>query len=160
MLAAVRRLRGLRREIDQLDTDIDRVLAARHTQHLQAICGVGALVAAKLLGEVQHIERFATPAAFAVHAGTAPVPASSGTHRRHRLNRGGNRQLNRALFTVARTQARWHPPARDYLARKRAEGKTAAEARRCLMRHLATAVWKAMRADAQVAEASPTPTPT
>lgn len=122
----------------------------RETQHLESVCGVGTLVAGKLLGEIQHIDRFPTAAALAVHGGVAPVPASSGTRERHRLNRGGNRQLNRALYTVARTQARWHPLAQAYLARKRSEGKSPAEAGRCVMRHLATAVWKAMRADAAV----------
>ena len=68
---------------------------------------------------------------------------------RHRLNRGGNRQLNRALFTIAMVQARWEPRARAYLARKRAEGKSPAEARRCLMRHLAALVYRAMIADQQ-----------
>lgn len=158
-LAAIRRLRQLRREISELDHDIATVLAGRPTHHLESVCGVGTLVAGKLLGEIQHIDRFPTAAALAVHAGVAPVPASSGTRQRHRLNRGGNRQLNRALYTVARTQARWHPPAQAYLARKRAEGKSAAEARRCLMRHLATAVWKAMRADADDAKTLPLNSP-
>jgi transposase len=147
-IAAIRRLRTIAREVDELEIDIELALAQRGAEHLRAIRGVGLIVAAKLLGEVQNIDRFATEAAFAAHAGVAPIPASSGNTKRHRLNRGGNRQLNRALFTVARTQARWHPPAKAYLARKRAEGKSAAEARRCLMRHLATAVWKAMQADA------------
>jgi hypothetical protein len=78
----------------------------------------------------------------------APVPVPSGNTTRHRLTRGGNRQLNRALFTVAMVQARWHPDARAYLARKRAEGETGAEARRCLKRHLAATTNRAMIKDA------------
>ena len=109
----------------------------------------GHIVAAKILGETRGVDRFPTAAAFAAHTGTAPLPASSGNTTRHRLNRGGNRQLNRALFTIAMVQARWHPDARAYLERKRAEGKTPAEARRCLKRHLAKVVYDAMRADAQ-----------
>jgi transposase len=159
-LAAIRRLRQLAVEIAELDDDIQALLASRSTTHLRAICGVGTLVAGKLLGEVQNIDRFATAAAFAAHAGVAPIPASSGLSQRHRLNRGGNRQLNRALFTIARTQARWHPDAKAYLARKKAEGKSPAEARRCLMRHLANTVWTAMRADAQAANSGPVLTPT
>jgi transposase len=79
----------------------------------------------------------------------APHPSRlpAATHHRHRLARGGNRQLNRALFTIAMVQARWHPEARAYLAKKRGEGKTAAEARRCLKRHLAGVVYRAMLHD-------------
>jgi transposase len=84
------------------------------------------------------------------------VPASSGNISRHRLARGGNRQLNGALFTIAMVQARWHPDARDCLTRKRAERKTAAEARRCLKRHLANAIYRAMRRD--LAPTEPTST--
>jgi transposase len=90
---------------------------------------------------------YPSAAALAAHAGVAPIPASSGHIQRQRLARGGNRQLNRALFTIAMVQARWHPPAREYLARKRAEGKTAAEARRCLKGHLANVVCRALLED-------------
>jgi transposase len=146
-LAAVRRLNTIRDDVADLEADIDTELARRHPEHLLAVPGVGPLVAAKILGEVRDIRHYASPAAFAAHSGTAPVPASSGNTQRHRLARGGNRQLNRALFTIALVQARWHPDARAYLARKRAEGKTAAEARRCLKRHLANVVFRALIAD-------------
>jgi transposase len=75
-------------------------------------------------------------------AGVAPLDASSGRQGRHRLNRKGNRQLNLALHRIAVTQARLHPPARDYLSRLRAEGKTWREALRCLKRHLVRTVFK------------------
>jgi transposase len=146
-LAAIRRLSALSTEIREMEQDIATALAAHPHDHLLAIPGVGPLVAAKILGETHDVRHFPTAAAFAAHAGTAPVPASSGNTTRHRLARGGNRQLNRALFTVAMVQARWHPDARDYLARKRAEGKTGAEARRCLKRHLATVIYRAMSKD-------------
>jgi transposase len=129
--------------------DINAAVNARQPTRLLAVCGVGPIVAAKILGETRGVERFPTAAAFAAHSGTAPVPASSGQTNRHRLNRGGNRQLNRALFTVALVQARWHPDARAYLERKRAEGKSPAEARRCLKRHLAKTIYDAMVADAR-----------
>ena len=74
------------------------------------------------------------------HAGVAPLEASSGKHQRHRLDRGGNRQLNCALHRIAITQARMHPPARAYLKRKQAEGKSRREALRCLKRQLARTV--------------------
>jgi transposase len=146
-LVAVRRLHALTAEIKTLEADIGAALAVRPHQHLMAIPGVGPLVAAKILGETHDVRHFHSAAAFAAHAGAAPVPASSGNTHRHRLARGGNRQLNRALFTIAMVQARWHPDARVYLARKRGEGKTAAEARRCLKRHLAAVVYRAMLKD-------------
>ena len=77
-----------------------------------------ALAALSSLGETHDVGRFPTAAAFGAHAGVAPVPASSGTTTRHRLNRGGNRQLNRALFTVAMVQARWDDQGSACLARK------------------------------------------
>ena len=80
-----------------------------------------------------------------MHAGAAPLPASSGEHQRHRLNRSGNRQLNCALHRIAVTQGRCHPPARDYLARKQAEGKSRKEALRCLKRHLARVVYRTLK---------------
>ncbi len=146
-LAAICRLHGLTKEIKAMEIDIAAALELRPHQHLIAIPGVGPLVAAKILGETHDVRHFRSAAAFAAHAGVAPVPASSGNTHRHRLARGGNRQLNRALFTIAMVQARWHPEARDYLARKRSEGKTAAEARRCLKRHLAAVVYRAMLHD-------------
>ena len=97
-------------------------------------------MAAKLLGEIGPIDRFPTDAQLARHAGVAPLEASSGKHRRHRLDRGGNRQLNRALHQIAITQARMHPPARAYMERKQAEGKSRREALRCLKRHLARTI--------------------
>ena len=74
------------------------------------------------------------------------MPVSSGRTDRHRLNRRGNRQLNCALHRIAVTQMRMHEPAQAFLARKRAEGKTKREALRCLKRHLARTVWRALRA--------------
>jgi transposase len=146
-LQALDRLTALERDARELEREISALLKARNCSNLLAIRGVGPIVAAKLLGETRGITRFRSAPAFAAHAGTAPVPASSGRVQRHRLNRGGNRQLNRALYTIAMVQARWDPAARAYLDRKVAEGKTAAEARRCLKRHLANVVYRALLAD-------------
>jgi transposase len=90
-----------------------------------------------LIGQTAGAERFASDAHFARMAGVAPIPASSGRRDRHRLHRGGNRQLNRALHIIAITRGRIDPTTRAYLARKEAEGKTRIEAMRCLKRHLA-----------------------
>jgi transposase len=147
-LGAIRRLKAIDAEAAELEHEIGDMVEATGASRLQSICGVGSIVAAKILGETHDVGRFPSGAAFAAHAGASPIPASSGTTTRHRLNRGGNRQLNRALFTVAMVQARWDPQGSAYLARKRAEGKTPPEARRCLMRHLAGVVYRAMVADA------------
>jgi len=88
--------------------------------------GVGVLVAAKLIGETGDIGRFRSADAFAALAGVAPIPASSGQTQHLRLNRGGNRQLNRALYMIALVQASHDGAGRDYIAKKRAEGKTRA----------------------------------
>jgi transposase len=102
--------------------------------------GCGTLTAAILIGHTAGAERFPTDAHFARQAGVAPIPVSSGRTDRHRLHRGGDRQLNRALYMIAITRARIDPQTRAYLERKRAEGKTRREALRCLKRHLARKV--------------------
>jgi transposase len=99
--------------------------------------GCGALTAAKLIAETAGAKRLCSDAKFARLAGVAPIPASSGKRIRHRLDRGGNRQLNCALHRIAVTQGRIHPPAMEFLAKKQAEGKSRIEALRCLKRHLA-----------------------
>ena len=86
------------------------------------------------------------------HAGTAPIPASSGNTQRHRLHRGGNRQLNRAVHIIALSRARTDPATRAYLDRRHAEGKTKREAIRCLKRHLARRIWHVLYTAAPPAE--------
>ncbi len=120
---------------------------------LRALPGAGALVTAKLVSEAGDLRRFRSADAFAMLAGVAPIPASSGQVSRMRLNRGGNRQLNRALFSIAFAQARTYPPAKAYLARKRTEGRTWREAIRALKRHLARVVFRLLTQAA--AQASP-----
>jgi transposase len=146
-LDALARLTALERDAGKLEREISQLLKARGCANLLAIRGVGTIVAATIVGETRGISRFRSQAAFAAHTGTAPVPASSGRVQRHRLNRGGNRRLNRALYTIAMVQARWDPSARAYLDRKIGEGKSASEARRCLKRHLANVVYRALTAD-------------
>jgi transposase len=105
------------------------------------------LTAAKLLGEIADVTRFATDAKLARSAGSAPIPASSGRTQRHRLDHGGNRQLNCALHRLAVTRGRLDPETAAYLARRQAEGKTRREAIRCLKRHLARRVWHLLQPD-------------
>jgi transposase len=128
----------------------DRELHARTSAlapRLLQLPGCGPMSAAKLLCEIGPIDRFHSDAQLARHAGVAPLDASSGNHQRHRLDRGGNRQLNCALHRIAITQGRVHPPARAYLQRKQNEGKSRREAIRCLKRQIARTVYVALKAE-------------
>ena len=143
--AELDRCLALCREIRDLEREI-AALVGQVAPQLIALPGCGPLTAAKLVGEIAGAERFDSPARLAMHAGVAPLAASSGNRQRHRLNRSGNRQLNCALHRVAVTQGRIHEPARQYLARKQAEGKGRMEALRCLKRHLANVIWRLLTA--------------
>ena len=133
------RLAQLATEIRQLDRRIEGLVV---DHPLRSLWGAGPLVTAKLLGEVGDIRRFRSADAFAMLAGVAPIPASSGQTSRMRLNRGGNRQINRALHGIVLAQVRTYPPAQAFVARKRAEGKSWREALRALKRHLARIVFR------------------
>ncbi|PRX43060.1 transposase [Prauserella shujinwangii] len=120
-------------------------LMERVAPRLLALPGCGALTAAKIVGETANVTRFRSEACFAMHAGAAPIPASSGKTIRHRLARGGNRQLNAALHRIAVTQIRLHGPGHDYFQRRRTRGDTTMEALRALKRHLARIVYNALQ---------------
>jgi len=120
---------------------------------LTSIHGVGVVIAVKILGHVADIRRFPTADHFASYTGAAPLEASSGDRRRHRLNTGGNRQLNSALHTIAVCQARDPGPGRAYYQRKLDEGKTPAEARRALKRRLATVIFRTLARDRKLSAA-------
>jgi len=106
--------------------------------------GVGPVNAAVLFVSWSHAGRFPTEAAFALCAGVSPLEASSGRHQRHRLNRGGDRRLNSALHVIAVTRARCHAPTRAYAERRRTEGKSPREIRRCLKRYIARHLYRIM----------------
>jgi len=142
-----RELVGRCRELSKRAAELERELALlvrAQAPQLLALPGCGTLTAAKLVGELAGVDRFRGDAQLAMHAGTAPLPASSGTKQRHRLNHSGNRQLNCALHRIAVNQGRRHPPAQAYLARKEAAGKSRKEALRCLKRHLARTVFRTL----------------
>jgi transposase len=148
----LRRIRELTRSVDALEREL-AVLVASLAPQLLAERGCGVLTAAKLIGEIAGIHRFASDAKFARLAGSAPIPASSGRTDRHRLDHGGNRQLNCALHRLAIAKGRLDPDSADYLARKQAEGKSRREALRCLKRHLARRVWRLLQPDTNPAVA-------
>jgi len=154
---ARKRLRGLHRldrEINQLETRIETLVAQSGSQ-LTSLVGIGPLGAARVLGDVRDIRRYANKDRFASANGTAPIPASSGAVQRHRLNRGGNRRLNRVIHTMALVQIRCDPRARAYIERRRAEGKTYRDAIRSLKRHLSDVIYKQLRDDALAAHTIP-----
>jgi transposase len=110
--------------------------------------GIGPETAAKLLIVAgDNPDRLRSDAALAALCGASPVEASSGKTRRHRLNRGGDRQGNCALWTIATNRMLHHPETRDYVTRRTLEGRSQREIRRCLMRHLARRLFPLLRAD-------------
>ncbi len=146
------RLHDLDIEIRVITREVDELVTASGTS-LTTVHGVGPLVAARILSLVGDPARYPTKHKFARANGTAPIPASSGRTQRHRLNRGGNRQLNRAIYTVALTQIRHYPPAQAYYARKLTEHKTKRDAMRCLKRRVSDAIYRQLRADARALDA-------
>lgn len=139
------------RQLDAEVKEITAVVGARVVasgSSLTGIYGVGPIVAGRILAEVVDIRRYRSRHAFASANGAAPIPASSGTTVRVRLNRGGNRQLNRMLYVIALSQIRADTQGRVYYLRKRAEGKSSAEAIRCLKRRLSDVVYRALLVDA------------
>jgi transposase len=148
-----RDIEDLNQRIATLDAEIARLLA-EHGNPVGDLHGAGPQIAAAVIAHAGDVRRFRNAAAFARFCGAAPIPCGSGqTAGRQRLHRGGNRQLNAALYRIAIVQARHHPPARSYLARKIAEGKTPREARRALKRHLANVLYRRLYAWAEATPA-------
>jgi len=106
--------------------------------------GIGPVCAAQTIASFSHVGRCRNDAAFAALAGTSPLEASSGRTVRHRLNRSGDRQLNRAIHTIANTRMRSCATTRAYVARRTAEGKTTSEIRRCLKRYIARELYRSL----------------
>ncbi len=135
------------------DKELQELVAATGTS-LLALHGIGPSGAARLLVEVGDITRFPDRNHFASWTGTAPIDASSGDHVRHRLSRGGNRQINRALHIMAIVQLRNPTEGRAYYDRKKAAGKTSMEAMRCLKRRLSDLVYRTMLDDLTASKAT------
>lgn len=132
-------VRRLQRRIEALMREL--------APNLLSLPGCAALSAAKLVAETADISRFRSSAAFAMHNGTAPIPVWSGNQERHRLNRGGNRQLNVALHRIAITQMRLGGEASAYIARRLTMGNTKTEAIRALRRQISDEVYRRLRQD-------------
>jgi len=143
-LELVTDIRALTGRINTLEKELAGLVRAQAPQLLE-LPGCGVLTAAKLLGETANPARFRSEACFAMHAGVAPIPASSGKTDRHRLARGGNRQLNVALHRIAVTQIRLDGLGRSYYQRRRAQGDTTMEALRALKRRLARVVFQLLK---------------
>ncbi|MEU6603380.1 IS110 family transposase [Streptomyces flaveolus] len=133
MRSTAQRIQILQAEVKALENEI-LALVRQQAPELLDLLGVGPITAAQILISWSHQGRFRSEAAFASFAGVSPIPASSGLTNRHRLNRSGDRQLNRAMHTISLIRMRLDPSAKTYVARKIAEGKTARDAQRCLKR--------------------------
>lgn len=139
--ATARRVLALEAEADDHETQLQVLVHAIAPTLLQEP-GIGVLSAAELVCAWSHAGRIRSEAAFATLAGVAPIAASSGKVVRYRLNRAGDRQLNRALHTIVLSRLTHHPDTRVYATRRAEEGKSAREIKRCLKRHLARRLFK------------------
>jgi transposase len=146
----LRDVRTLDRKIADLNGRIEAEVEASGTT-LTEIYGIGPILAARIIGTVGNVARFPTKAHFASYTGTAPVEVSSGGIVRHRLSRGGDRQLNHALHMIAICQITRDTEGGAYYRKKIAEGKSRKEALRCLKRRVCDAVFKSLVADSQAA---------
>lgn len=142
-----RRALALEAEAAEYETELEQLVLAVCPVLLDRP-GVGTITAAQFLISWSHPGRIRSEAAFASLGGAAPIPASSGAITRYRLNHSGDRQLNRALHTVALTRLRIHEPTKTYAARRTAEGKTSREIKRCLKRAIAREVYRLMNTHA------------
>jgi transposase len=144
------RIRQLSDEIDELDQQLHTITNELVPELLEE-CGVGPVCAAQLIVSSGDPSRMRSEASFAALAGTSPVQASSGQTQRHRLNRGGDRQLNRTFHIVALNRVRRHPQTAAYYQRLLSEGKTPREARRCVKRQLARYFYQRLKTSPNLA---------
>jgi transposase len=147
LAALAHRVQALTAEITKADKRL-RPIVARTAPRLSALSGVGADVAGQLLATAgDNPDRLRSEAALAHLCGAAPIPASSGRTDRHRLNRGGDRAANRALYTIALCRMRYHPTTQAYVERRTKQGLNKKEIIRCLKRYIIREVHTALLAD-------------
>jgi transposase len=150
MRSTARRALACEREAAELEAQLDR-LVRRLAPELLDQLGIGPVVAGQVITSWSHHGRVRSEAAFAKLGGVAPIEASSGTVIRHRLNRSGDRQLNRALHTIVLVRMRQDSTTKDYVQRRLAQGKTIRDIKRCLKRYIARQLFRQL-------EALPSPT--
>jgi transposase len=148
------RIRAVTERINDLEREITKRVKTIAPALLELV-GVGALTAAKIVAETADARRFKSKDAYARHNGTAPLPVWSGNRERHRLSRTGNRQLNAAIHRIAITQARCHPEATLYLAKRTTNGDTKTEALRSLKRRLSDVVYRTLLIDTPTRQPDP-----
>jgi transposase len=148
--AVARRVQQLTAEERELAAEIETLTRKLAPQLLEQP-GVGPLAAAQILISWSHRGRIRSEAAFARLTGCAPIPASSGQTIRYRLDRSGDRRLNRALHMILVTRRRAHPPTIAYIERRIQEGKSRREASRCLKRYLARNLYRLLERGAPLA---------
>lgn len=136
-----RRILDLETETKEYERQLTEIVRSWRPELLEE-CGVGPVVAATVLCAWSHQGRFRSDSAFASLAGVSPIPASSGMTVRHRLNRRGDRQLNRVLHVVVINRIRHDKATQAYVERRRAEGKTDREIKRCLKRYVARQLFR------------------
>jgi transposase len=141
MVALAKRIRALDAEALVHEKAMRELIVAWRPELLDQL-GVGTIVAATVLSAWSHPGRFRSEAAFASLAGVAPIPASSGLTTRHRLNRSGDRRLNSAIYTIVISRLHYDPATRAYAERRKGQGKTGAEIRRCLQRYIARDLYR------------------
>ena len=154
MRSLARRIHALTTEAAQLKTTITELVQTVAPQLLQQP-GIGPITAAQVFIAWSHPRRCRNEAAFARLAGVAPLEASSGQHTRHRLNRRGDRQLNRAIHTIAISRAQYCPKTRAYITKRTSQGKTTRETRRCLKRYIARQLYRLLENPPPSSEAPP-----
>ena len=152
-----RRWLALTNELTTLDNHL-RGLTTECAPSLVALNGVGTQTAATLLTTAgDNPERLASEQSFAALCGVSPRDASSGRQQRHRLNRGGDRHANAALYIIVISRLRWDPTTQAYMARRLAEGKTRKEVMRCLKRYVLREVHAAITHDLDTSNQQPRP---
>jgi transposase len=150
-----RRCQYLDTEIAEADRELQDLIRATAPQLLEQV-GVGPEVAGQLMVTAgDNPDRLRSDASFAALCGASPIPASSGRTDRHRLNRGGDRQANSALYTVVLVRMRYHQPTRDYVTRRRAQGLSTREIMRCLKRYVARELLPLIREALESAPSTP-----
>jgi hypothetical protein len=141
-----RRIRELQQALTSNQARLTELITAGPAAPLLEEVGVGAYTAAVIISAWSHPGRVRNEAAFAALAGVNPIPASSGNTSRHRLNRGGDRRLNKALHYIAITRMSRDAGTKAYLERRIAEGRTRREVRRCIKRYLARHLFRTLNA--------------